>query len=141
MKVNDVILQTVSKVATFIILTFGVYLFLAGHHEPGGGFIGGLVLASALVLLYLAFDIETVAKGIPINYRLMAGIGVLISVCTGIGALFFGTNYLNQEFAYFDLPIFGETELTTVTIFEIGVSLAVIGTALTIILSISEDVD
>ncbi|MCM2677093.1 Na(+)/H(+) antiporter subunit B [Alkalicoccobacillus plakortidis] len=141
MKVNDVILQTVSKVATFIILTFGVYLFLAGHHEPGGGFIGGLVLASALVLLYLAFDIETVQKGIPINYRLMASIGVLISVCAGISALFYGASYLNQEFAYFDLPIFGETELTTVTIFEIGVSLAVIGTALTIILSISEDVN
>lgn len=140
MKVNDVILQSVSKVATFIILTFGVYLFLAGHHNPGGGFIGGLVLASALVLLYLAFDIETVAKGIPINYRLMAGIGVLISVLNGIAMLFFGQPYLNMEFAYFDLPIFGETELTTVTIFEIGVSLAVIGTALTIILSISEDV-
>ncbi|TSB45472.1 Na(+)/H(+) antiporter subunit B [Alkalicoccobacillus porphyridii] len=140
MKVNDVILQSVSKVATFIILTFGVYLFLAGHHEPGGGFIGGLVLASALVLLYLAFDIETVDKGIPINYRLMAGIGVLIAVINGLVGLFFGQPYLNMEFAYFDLPIFGETELTTVTIFEIGVSLAVIGTALTIILSISEDV-
>lgn len=141
MKVNDVILQTVSKIATFIILTFGVYLFLAGHHEPGGGFIGGLVLASALVLLYLAFDIQTVEKGIPINYRLMAGIGVLVSICTGVSSLFYGTNFLNMEFDYFNLPIFGETELTTVTIFEIGVSLAVIGTALTIILSISEDVD
>ena len=141
MKVNDVILQSVSKVATFIILTFGVYLFLAGHHEPGGGFIGGLVLASALVLLYLAFDIETVDKGIPINYRLMAGIGVLIAVLNGLVGLFFGERYLNMEFAYFDLPIFGQTELTTVIIFEIGVSLAVIGTALTIILSISEDVD
>jgi multicomponent Na+:H+ antiporter subunit B len=71
----------------------------------------------------------------------MAGIGVLVSICTGISSLFYGTNFLNMEFDYFNLPIFGETELTTVTIFEIGVSLAVIGTALTIILSISEDVD
>lgn len=141
MKVNDIILQTVSKVATFIILTFGVYLFLAGHHEPGGGFIGGLVLASALVLLYLAFDIETVEKGIPIKYPVMAGAGVLIAVLTGVSALIYGEPFLNQEFAYFDLPVFGKTELTTVTIFEIGVSLAVIGTAMTIILSISEDVD
>jgi multisubunit Na+/H+ antiporter MnhB subunit len=29
---------------------FSIYLLLRGHNLPGGGFIGGLVLASALVL-------------------------------------------------------------------------------------------
>ena len=42
MKINDVILRTVTKAVVFIILTLGVYLFFAGHHAPGGGFIGGL---------------------------------------------------------------------------------------------------
>ncbi|WP_274622839.1 MnhB domain-containing protein, partial [Sinobaca sp. H24] len=45
MKINDVILQTVTKIVTFIILTFAIYLFFAGHHNPGGGFIGGLVIS------------------------------------------------------------------------------------------------
>ena len=40
MKINDVILRTVTKAVVFIILTLGVYLFFAGHHAPGGGFIG-----------------------------------------------------------------------------------------------------
>lgn len=69
MKINDVILRTITKAIVFIILTLGVYLFFAGHHAPGGGFIGGLVLASAIVLLYLAYDIETVHKGMPFDFK------------------------------------------------------------------------
>ncbi|WP_059105597.1 Na(+)/H(+) antiporter subunit B [Shouchella shacheensis] len=140
MKANDVILRTVTRMAVFIILTFGVYLFLAGHNEPGGGFVGGLVLASAFVLLFLSFDIETVQKGIPVNFKLLAASGALLSVLTGLGSFLFGAPFLTQVFDYFHLPIFGETELATVVLFEAGVSLAVIGTVVTIILSISEDV-
>ncbi|MFK4997244.1 Na(+)/H(+) antiporter subunit B [Bacillus sp. N9] len=140
MKINDVILQTVTKIVVFIILTLGVYLFLSGHHNPGGGFIGGLVLASAFVLLYLAFDIETVHKGTPFDFKIVAALGVFISVTTGLGALLFGSHFLTQTFAYVHLPVFGKTELATVVLFEVGVALTVVGTVVTIILSISEDV-
>lgn len=140
MKSNDVILQTVTKVVVFIILTFGVELFLSGHNNPGGGFIGGLVLSSALVLLYLVFDIETVHKGIPVDFKKVAAVGVLFAVGTGIGAVLFGASFLTQTFGYFNLPVFGDTELATVILFEVGVALTVVGTVVTIILSISEDV-
>ena len=134
------ILETVTKVVVFIILTFGVELFLAGHNNPGGGFIGGLVLSSALVLLYLVFDIETVHKGIPVDFKIVAAVGVLFVVGTGLGAIIFGGSFLTQTFGIFNLPVFGATELATVVLFEIGVALTVVGTVVTIILSISEDV-
>lgn len=35
MRINDVILRTVVKGITLIILTLGVYLFFSGHHAPG----------------------------------------------------------------------------------------------------------
>lgn len=139
MKPNDVILHAVTKISTFIILTFGIYLFFAGHHNPSGGFIGGLVLASVLVLLYLAFDVETVRKNIPVDFKAVAAVGVLIAVLTGVGSFIFDSPFLSHTFDYFDLPIFGETELATSVLFDVGVALAVIGTAVTIILSISED--
>ncbi|PWA12578.1 Na(+)/H(+) antiporter subunit B [Pueribacillus theae] len=139
MKINDVILQTVSRVVVFIILTMGVYLFLSGHHKPGGGFIGGLVLASALVLLYLAFDIETVHKGLPVDFKLIAAFGALLAVGTGLGSFLFNVPFLSQTIAYVNLPFFGRTELSTVLLFEAGVALAVVGVVITIILSISED--
>lgn len=140
MKINDVILHAVTKVVVFIILTLAIYLFLSGHHSPGGGFVGGLVLASAFVLLYLAYDIETIQKGIPFDFKLVAALGAFIVVAAGLGAVFFGAPFLSQAFEYFNLPILGQTELATVTIFESGVALAVVGTVVTIILSISEDV-
>lgn len=140
MKINDVILQTVTKVVVFIILTLAVYLFLAGHHNPGGGFIGGLVLASAFVLLFLAFDVETIQHGIPLDFKWIAAIGAFLAVSSGLGSLFFGVPFLTQASAYFDLPLFGETALATVILFEAGVALAVVGVVVTIILSISKGV-
>ncbi|MED3573970.1 Na(+)/H(+) antiporter subunit B [Cytobacillus praedii] len=139
MKPNDVILHSVTKVAVFIILTFSIYLFFGGHHNPGGGFIGGLSVASGLVLLYLTFDIETVRRNIPVDFKKVAAIGVLIAIFTGASSLLFDKPFLNQAFGYFNLPIFGKTELATAVLFDVGVALAVIGTAVTIILSISED--
>ena len=139
MKPNDVILHSVVKIAVIIIQTFSIYLFFAGHYTPGGGFIGGLGIASSLVLLFLAFDIETVLKHIPLDFKVIAAVGVLIAVMTGVGSFVFDAPFLTQSFGYFYLPILGETALATAVIFDLGVALAVIGTAVTIILTISED--
>ena len=139
MKINDVILRTVVRAVVFIILTLGLYLFFAGHNAPGGGFIGGLVLGSAIVLMYLTYDIETVYKSMPFDFKKVAALGVLLATGSAIAALFFDEPFLQQTDDYFTLPILGEVHLTTVTIFEAGVALTVIGVLVTIILSISED--
>ncbi|RDW17379.1 Na(+)/H(+) antiporter subunit B [Oceanobacillus chungangensis] len=140
MKINNVILRTVTRIVVYIILTLAVYLFLAGHNNPGGGFIGGLVLSSAFVLLFIVFDIETIEKAIPFDFKKVAALGAFLAVGTGFGAFVFDVPFLTQAFGYFNLPFFGEVELTTVTIFELGVALVVVGVVVTIILSISEDV-
>ena len=101
MKINDVILQTVTKIVVFIILTFGVELFLSGHNNPGGGFIGGLVLSSAFVLLYLVFDIETVHKGIPFDFKKVAAFGVVLVVMIGRRCSPFWAHFLTQTFGVF----------------------------------------
>lgn len=140
MKINEVLLQTVTKVIVFIILTLAVYLFFSGHNNPGGGFVGGLVLASSFVLMLLAFDIETIKQGIPVDFKLVAAAGAAIVVLTGISSILIGEPFLTQTFTLFNIPVFGEIEVSTVTLFEAGVSLAVVGVVVTIILSISEDV-
>jgi multicomponent Na+:H+ antiporter subunit B len=139
MKINDVILRTVTKIVVFIILTLSVYLFFSGHYSPGGGFIGGLVLASAIVLMYLTSDIETVHKGMPFDFKLVAALGVMIATGTGFASVIFGKDFMTQAAMKLNLPIFGETELASVVLFEAGVAMTVIGVVVTIILSISED--
>ena len=140
MKINDLILRTVTKLIVFIILTLAIYLFFSGHDAPGGGFIGGLVLASAIVLLLLTYDIETIKYSIPFDFKIVSAIGALIVLLTGLGSIIFGDPFLTQTFATVILPFLGEVELSTVTFFELGVALVVVGVVVTIILSISEDV-
>lgn len=140
MKINNVILQSVTKIVVFIIFTLAIYLFFSGHNNPGGGFIGGLVAAAALVLLFLVYDIDTVQKAIPFDFKKVAALGAFLSIITGLGSLLFKVPFLSQTFGYFNLPFFGVVELTTVTLFELGVALVVVGVVVTIILSISEDV-
>lgn len=140
MKINDVILQSISKIVVFIILTLALYLFFAGHHAPGGGFIGGLVLASAFVLVLLSYDIESLKRGIPVDFKLIGATGALIVLISGFLPVFFGKLFLYQTFLSVELPMYGTIEISTVTFFELGVALTVLGVVMTIILSISEDV-
>lgn len=139
-KTNDVILQMVVKIVVFIILTLAIYLFIAGHNSPGGGFVAGLVLSSAFVLLYLTFDIETVNSGLNLNFITVAAVGVFLAVGTGVLSLFRHEPFLTQTFTTKFIPLIGDTELATVTLFEAGVALAVVGVVVTVILSIGEDV-
>lgn len=138
-KSNDVIIRTVSRVAVVIIFAFAINLFISGHHYPGGGFIGGLAFSSAVVLLFLTYDIESVRKNLPVDFKIVAAIGVLIAMITGMGSFLFDEPFLTQTFGYFELPVFGKTELATAVLFDIGVALAVIGSSLTIIMSIGDD--
>ena len=136
---NDMMLQVSMRIITLIIFAFSFYLFFAGHNSPGGGFIGGLMTASAILVLYLVFDMKTITKAIPFNFTTMIGIGLLFAVFTGIASMLFGFPFLTQFFGYFQIPIFGEVELTTALPFDLGVYLVVVGAALTIILAIAED--
>lgn len=139
MKFTDVYLQTATKILVFMIMTFSIYVLFAGHNNPGGGFIGGLITASALVLLYIAFDLQTVQEVIPVDYKKLAATGVIVSVLTGVGSLVLDVPFLSQTFKYVELPFLGKTELTTAMIFDLGVYMCVVGTTMTIITSISED--
>ncbi|WP_238649945.1 Na+/H+ antiporter subunit A [Paenibacillus piscarius] len=136
---NDVLLQSVAKVAFVIIITFSLYLFFAGHNQPGGGFIGALMAAAALILVAVAFGTEFVEKVLPVDYRKLIGVGIMIAFLTGIGSFLFDVPFLSQAFGYFDLPVMGKTELTTAMLFDLGVYLSVIGVTMNIIFTIGRD--
>jgi multicomponent Na+:H+ antiporter subunit B len=49
------ILETGAGYLMPVIVMFGVYIFLNGHLTPGGGFQGGAIVASAVLLALLSF--------------------------------------------------------------------------------------
>lgn len=136
---NDVILRTISKVVIFIVLSFAIYLFLSGHNSTGGGFIGGLMTAAALVLLSMAFGMKVSEKIIPVDFRKMIAVGLLTALLTAMGSFLFGAPFLSHAFGHMELPLLGDTELATAVLFDLGVYLAVVGVTMTIIYSIGRD--
>ncbi|MBN9652944.1 Na(+)/H(+) antiporter subunit B [Halobacillus litoralis] len=138
---NDIILRTTTTLIAFILLGFSVYLFFAGHNAPGGGFIGGLMTAAAIILMYMAYGSKAMEKILPINFRFLIPVGLMVAAATGIGGMVFDAPFLTQTFAYFQLPILGKTELATALLFDLGVYLAVVGVTMTIILTIAYDRD
>ncbi|RST77672.1 Na(+)/H(+) antiporter subunit B [Siminovitchia acidinfaciens] len=138
MRTNDIILQTVTKIVSFIILMFALHIFFAGHNNPGGGFVGGLLTSGAIVLLLLAYDIKSVANSLPIDFKIMVAVGLLFAVGTGVGSFLFDVPFLTHAFGEFTLPLLGKTHLHTAVLFDIGVYLVVVGSTLTIIQTIGE---
>ncbi len=137
-RTNYVILQTVALWALYLIIAFSMFLFFAGHNMPGGGFIAGLMTASALVLIYISFGSVFMKKHMNRDFRIMIALGLLTAVLSGVSSMILGYPFLTHAFDYYIVPVFGEIELASALIFDLGVYLTVVGSAMTIILTIGE---
>lgn len=139
MRTNNLILQFTSKIVFFMIFFFAVHIFFAGHYTPGGGFVGGLLMASAIVLLVIAYDLKTVQNILPLNYMYVTATGLILSFGTAAFPMFLNKPFFTHFFDYFTLPLIGKTSLHTAALFDLGVFLVVVGVTMTIIQTIGED--
>lgn len=110
-----------------LVLAAGIYIFLRGHNQPGGGFIAALVIAIAFLLQYLASGFDWTDARRKVGEHLLIASGVLVAVATGLGSLVFGANFLTSSFGYFHVPLVGEVELATAMLFDVGVLCVVFG--------------
>jgi multicomponent Na+:H+ antiporter subunit B len=63
--VDDIIVKTVSRILIPFIQVYSFYVIFYGHISPGGGFSGGAVLASSIVLYTIAFGTRAARKNLP----------------------------------------------------------------------------
>ena len=124
------LLVVATRVLLPLTLTAGIYIFLRGHNQPGGGFIAGLVVAIALLMQAMASGYAWAAERRRLDAHTMLGLGVLLAGLTGAGAFAFGRPFLTSAFDYFHLPVVGEFELASAIAFDLGVFLTVVGTVL-----------
>ena len=141
MKGMTVIVKTVSSWVKVLIFLFGIYIILFGHLTPGGGFAGGVILASSYVLLMLAFGREFVQKNLPssVASRLDCLGAFLFALIAVLGLVFGGTlfvNFLYREYlpgTPFDLVSAGTIPLSNIAIgLKVGASLFLVIFALTV---------
>lgn len=126
----SVVLETVVRLAFHTVLVFGIYLLFAGHNQPGGGFIGGLVSGSAFVLRYVAGGRADLKTAVPVDPRFPLALGLLVAAGTGTVALLVGGEFLESGIVTWDLPVLGQIKLVSALVFDIGVYLVVVGLTL-----------
>ena len=107
MKGMTIIVKTISSWVKVLIILFGIYIILFGHLTPGGGFAGGVILASSYVLLMLAFGGEFVKKDLPLSLVskldcLGAFMFILIAL---LGLVFGGVFFANFLFEKHGQPL------------------------------------
>ncbi|WP_166866586.1 Na+/H+ antiporter subunit A [Salinibacterium sp. ZJ70] len=138
---RSLMLEVIVRVLFHTIIVLSLYLLFAGHNLPGGGFAGGLVAGMALVMRYVAGGRHELGAAAPTDAGSLLGAGMMTAVGAAIVPLFFGADPLTSTYWEWDLPIIGEIEFVTSTIFDIGVYLVVIGLVLDVLRSLGAEVD
>ncbi len=135
---DSVIVHTLTRVITPVIQLFALYVLIHGHDSPGGGFQAGTLFAASVILPIIAFGIQGSLSVLERRAIILGGIGILLFAGIGLLPLILGGEFLN----YGKLPIPGMEASARrhwgILGIEIGVTITVAATAVSIYYSLRE---
>ena len=129
---RSLIFDTTTRLLFDATLVLSAYLLYAGHNQPGGGFVGGLVASAAVALRYIAGGIDEVRSLVNVQPWTFLAVGLALAVGTALVPLALGDGALNQDAYELQVQLLGKVKATTATAFDAGVYLIVIGLVLMI---------
>lgn len=115
------VVTTASRTITPFVVAFGIYLTLFGTSLPGGAFQGGVVMASAIVLVAVSFGFGPTQEWL--DERALAGLFVLGAAI--FGAVAFGAVALGGD--VLELFVFPLTVEDMVKLVEVAIAALVCG--------------
>jgi multicomponent Na+:H+ antiporter subunit B len=127
------ILRTAARVLMPLLLLFALFLLLRGHNEPGGGFVGGLIVAAAFALHAIAYGVAAARRALVVQPSTLLGAGLLVALLSGLLAVIVGQPFLTSQWITIGIT------LGTPLIFDVGVFLVVIGVVLTMTFTLAEE--
>ncbi|MFB6092274.1 MAG: MnhB domain-containing protein [Haloquadratum sp.] len=145
--------RTVVRLVVPITLVTAIALLLQGHNLPGGGFIGAVLTAAAVTLIYVIFGpayvrtavLTSIGGGEPDAdavgvYRWIFAFGLALAAGSGLAPILFGYEFLTQGVLFFEhLPLYGEFEIASALAFDLGVYFTVVGALLTIVAEVGSE--
>ena len=101
---NDIIIKNMTKIVIPFAQVYGIFIILNGHISPGGGFAGGAIIGTTLILYTLVFGREKGKKKFSHKTSEIAESGgILFFVFIGIIGIFAGGYFLtNLEAGFFE---------------------------------------
>ena len=111
MKEMSRIVRTVTKLIFGFIVIFGFYVIIYGHVTPGGGFQGGVIVASGFALLLVTYGHKNSEKFLNKNvlsfYESTGLLAFIVLAFLGLGVSFF-YNFLTNSGGFFGhVPVTG----------------------------------
>ncbi|MFV0414941.1 MAG: Na+/H+ antiporter subunit B [Chthoniobacterales bacterium] len=138
---ESILLQTAARIIVPLQIFLSIVVLLRGHNEPGGGFIGGLLAAAAVILYGFAFGLPAAQKLLRVPPKFLIGIGLLFAAFSGIPAMLEGKPFLTGLWSNLAIPtiIVGKLKIGTPVFFDIGVFFIVVGIATIMVFAFTEE--
>ncbi|MCL4781048.1 MAG: monovalent cation/H+ antiporter subunit A [Gammaproteobacteria bacterium] len=114
-----------------------IYFLLRGHNAPGGGFVGGLVMATIIIVQYMSSGVLWVESRLRIHPQSWIALGLLIAAASGMTAWLVAKPFLTSFEWYPQLPVLGEIHLSSVLVFDLGVYMVVVGGTVLMLVAIA----
>jgi multicomponent Na+:H+ antiporter subunit B len=140
---DSVIVRTLGRIVIPIAQLFGFYVLVFGQYGPGGGFVGGVILAASMILAILILGRHQPDSGLVTKVLQGDGVGLLIFAGVGGLCLIGGGQFLN----YTHLQIPGLDEASRrfagilLTQFGVAADVAVTGVSIAISLSVENETE
>src|SRR5690606_26882505 len=133
MAIPAVLARLLLPMATMVSL----YFLLRGHNAPGGGFVGGLVMATAVIVQYMTSGTIWVEARLRLHPLYWIALGLLSAVGAGLVAWLWQMPFLTARAVHLALPLLGELHLSTVLLFDLGGSVLVVGATLLLLVALA----
>lgn len=135
---HDLIIRTTCRMIIPFLQIFALYVIAHGHHSPGGGFQGGVILGASWVLLAIGFNLRQALQQMGEKTVIfICAMGVLVYAGTGALCVVLESNYLDYSGL---TALLGTNPVTArshgILIIEIGVGLAVMATMILLYLNL-----
>jgi len=131
---NDIIIKNITRIIIPFAQAYGMFVILNGHISPGGGFAGGAIIGTSLILYTLVFGREKGKKKFSHRASEIAESGgIIVFVIIGLIGLFLGGTFLTNIAAGFPEGMIGEIiSGGMIPLLMIGIGIKVSSTMITL---------
>jgi multicomponent Na+:H+ antiporter subunit A len=126
---RSIVVDTTARLISQTAMVLSLYLLFAGHNQPGGGFVGGLVAGAALAVHYVAGGIDDVRAVLRIRPWIVLGSGLVLAAGTALAPVVLGAAVLEGNLTTVTVPALGTAKITTALAFDAGVYAVMVGLA------------
>lgn len=120
-----------------IAVLVSLYFLLRGHNLPGGGFVGGLIMATAIILQYIVGGVVWVESRQSLHPQKWIALGLLVAGGAAISAWTAGRPFLSGLVKDIELPLIGTFHLSSVLFFDLGVYMLVVGATILMLVALA----